>query len=169
MTKLKPQLYIETCNKNSEGPIFRPIKNDNFIKPKGGIWTSTYTPKKKYLSAWYEWCAIEIPGWIEPPCYFYILYPKDTAKIYTINSYEDLEKLHQNGFGHTLVFLKYLDFEKIAKVYDAIHLTAKGQWRTRLSIPYSLYGWDCESTLWFRDVFEKITPLEKTNRQMVKK
>lgn len=167
MTKLKPQLY---CTEKTEEPIFRPIKNDSFVKPKGGAWTSTYTPNKKYLSDWLRWYDSEMP-YTKTPC-LYILYPKSTAKVYTINSYMDLEKLHNDGFSgnssRVLSLREHLDFEKIAKVYDAIHLTENGQWRTRLSTPYSLYGWDCESTLWFRNVFEKITPLEKTNRKVRK-
>jgi hypothetical protein len=30
---------------------------------------------------------------------------------------------------------------------DAIHLTERGEHETRLSQPYSLYGWDCECVL----------------------
>ncbi len=162
MTELKPQLY---CTKKTEGPIFRPIENDNFIKPNGGIWTSTYTPNEKYPSAWYEWCAIVSPGKVEPPCYFYILYPKDTAKVYTINSREDLKKLYQNGFACTdtgIPFIKFLDFVKVAKVYDAIHLTEKGQVSTPFSSGSYSLDWDCECTLWFRDVFEEIKSINIT-------
>ena len=40
-----------------------------------------------------------------------------------------------------------LDFENIARHYDAIHLTPKGQEDTRWSTPHNLYGWDCETIL----------------------
>ena len=31
---------------------------------------------------------------------------------------------------------------------------------TRFSTPLSLHGWDCESTLWFQDVFESVKRIE---------
>lgn len=41
-----------------------------------------------------------------------------------------------------------------------MHLTSEGQWRTRMSSP-SLYGWDCESTLFFRtEVLEYVEEIE---------
>ena len=54
-----------------------------------------------------------------------------------------------------------LDWEQIAREYDGVRMTNKRQWTTRMprdikDMNLSLYGWDCESTLWFRDVFSKI-------------
>lgn len=41
----------------------------------------------------------------------------------------------------------YLDFELLAKNYDAIWLTENGQSETHLYYPINLYGWDCETVL----------------------
>jgi hypothetical protein len=48
-----------------------------------------------------------------------------------------------------------LDFERMAQDFDGMHLTDEGQWSTRLTQP-SLYGWDCESTCWFRWMFDRV-------------
>ncbi len=45
-----------------------------------------------------------------------------------------------------------LDFEKLARDFDGIWLTAEGQWDTRMTSP-NLYGWDVECVLFFRWVF----------------
>lgn len=42
----------------------------------------------------------------------------------------------------------FLDYEKLAEVYDGMLLTEKGETTTRYS-PISLYGWDCESIVLF--------------------
>ena len=52
-----------------------------------------------------------------------------------------------------------MDFERLAQDYDALQLTRDGYLRTR-SMPV-LDGWDCESSLWFRWVFQdchEVTP-----------
>jgi len=71
-------------------------------------------------------------------------------------SYEQPEKFPYN---RTLFPYASLDWEEIAKHYDAIMLTEKGEKETRYTNP-SLYGWDCESTLWFRNVFKKIKKIK---------
>ena len=53
-----------------------------------------------------------------------------------------------------------MDWEQISKEYDAVMLTEEGEIITRFSTPLSLHGWDCESTLWFRDVFESVKRIE---------
>lgn len=135
----------------------RLIKNQTgFCKPgDGGLWTSTLV--RGNSSSWVEWCINEEfsnprRGWILTPC--------ENARVYTINSLPDLEHLYNhfplvNDYA-SKYGIKYLDFELIATTLDAIHLTEEGQVETRLSHPLSLYGWDCESTLWFRWVFEEV-------------
>jgi hypothetical protein len=55
-----------------------------------------------------------------------------------------------------------LYFERVGKEYDALHLTHEGYLRTRSRrCKPSLIGWDCESTLWFKWVFNErheVTP-----------
>ena len=78
----------------------------------------------------------------------WLLDVKPDTKTYTINSYTDLERF-ATKFPHEEKLVP-IDFEAASKRYDAIHLTGRGQQETHLSHPLSLYGWDCESTLWFR-------------------
>lgn len=122
------------------------------VKPdSGGLWTSTYHPGKRG-SDWKEFSA-EMgrgvnAGWI--------LQPK-SAIVYVVNTLEDLEYLYDNfnrpsslppELAIAMGEEKLLDFEAMSKMFDAIHLSKKGQVATRMTTP-NLYGWDIESTLWF--------------------
>lgn len=70
----------------------------------------------------------------------------ENAKICTIDSYNDLIKLFGLYNGDDNIFPR-LNFEIMSKDYDVIHLTQKGQIKTRLTHPHNLYGWDAESCL----------------------
>jgi len=137
---------------------FKPIEKDNFTvlyyQPKGvGLWTSTYS--KKYGSDWIRWCVGEKFKEFTKKSLMTLIIPDDDAKIFTIDSLDDLKYLIDR-FPEKVPKMPYLtsfDFYELSKWYDAIHLTEKGQWETRFSQP-SLYGWDCESTLWFRMKFK---------------
>jgi len=159
---LKPQLWCAR-EKGRKPNLDIKIRNDpHFTKPIGGLWTSTYTPDEEYCSDWIRWCAYEMPEWLTGECY--VLYPRKDARIYTIDSYSDLERLFRKYGIRVVDTFAVLDWERIAKDYDAVHLTHKGMMETHLSRPLSLYGWDCESTVWFRNVFEKVEPLPKDRR-----
>lgn len=134
---------------------FQPVSNavDFGVKPNGGMWTSTYDPS--IGSGWIDWCHKEdfrVPGggWRS-----WLLVPSPGVRVLTIDTLEDLV-LALNRYPRTepawrtnlFGMSRYFDFEAVARDYDAIHLTEEGQWRTRLSHPDNLYGWDCESVLW---------------------
>lgn len=147
---------------------FRPIKNSKeAIKPKGGLWTSSYDPA--YGSDWLRFALHDtffydddIPG-------LWLLTPSPDAKIFVIDTAADLvellaqypDKKHplvEMGNPFLLSYFSLIDYEAAAKDWDAIHLTEEGQHRTRFSTP-SLYGWDVESTLWLHWKFTGIEPL----------
>jgi hypothetical protein len=132
------------------------IGNGRINKPTGGLWTSSACDK--YLSDWVKWCIDNCQIDWATGMNAYKLIPKSTAKIFTIDSKEDADLL-ANKYGvtgqYTGSFLN-VDWVRISKDYDAVHLTYEGQIETRMIQKNSLYGWDCESTVWFRDVFEKI-------------
>lgn len=159
----KPQLF---CPRKGIYNIraINPVSSDTWIKPKGGLWTSTFTPNKKYCSAWIEWCATEAPEWIEcSVCY--IIYPSHKATLYIIDSLQDLIDIHDK-YGDIHLTNKYnipvLHWEDISDDYDGLNLTEKGETETRWSErPYMLNGWDSESTVWFRNVFSKVLLLKK--------
>ena len=120
-------------------------KND-WIKPIGGIWGSTYIPDEVYSSDWERWCIEENFGYNWKEAVIFTLKPD--AKVYEIDSVQDLNNLAKACNVHGNGVLTRLDFEAmVAAGIDAIHLTEKGQEETRFSRPYTLYGWDVESWL----------------------
>lgn len=120
-------------------------KND-WIKPIGGIWGSTYILDEVYSSDWERWCIEENFGYNWKEAVIFTLKPD--AKVYEIDSVQDLNNLAKAYNVHGNGVLTRLDFEAmVAAGIDAIHLTEKGQEETRFSRPYTLYGWDVESWL----------------------
>lgn len=152
----EPQLYVGEERPSLE--LFKPIENRDFVKPSGGLWTSTYD--SRYGSAWVEWCKQERFGFGENG-YFpsWIVHPVAVSSLLVIDSYEDLEgaaKYYRRKDRPQIGSMTSLNFEEMAKDFDGMRLTAKGQAETRLTMPESLYGWDCESTVWFRWAFFKV-------------
>ena len=139
----KTELKEEFFNKD--------LTNDGINKPVGGLWSSPYTPGKKYISDWDRFCKEEnfIKGDNSVGVIFSL---KEEARIYTIDTKEDLDNL-ANKYPIVVKenlrynFMSTIDFTKVSKDYVAIYLTDKGQWATRFSRPNTLYGWDCETLL----------------------
>ncbi len=134
------------------------IKNRGagWVKPQGGMWTSTYLPKAAYGSDWGRYCVRDTDQEGRFAIYtlrWWLLEPLPGARIVTIDTLEDLRKLGNRYVLARTSYSYFLDFEAISQDYDAMHLTEAGQVRTRLTYPDNLYGWDCESTLWFRWCF----------------
>lgn len=124
---------------------FKPILNQMFIKPLGGLWTSPVIS----TWSWRDWCASQEYGECIQENSFNLKFNKD-AKILIIESYQDLEEIVKDYrilSDPLLKFFTILDFEKLRESCDAIWLTEEGQRQTHLSTPLSLYGWDCESIL----------------------
>lgn len=151
--QLMPELFVPVTQR----------QQSSFPKPDhgGGMWTSS--PTEDGLCDWARWCASEsfhVGEFVK-----WVLTPRPTATLLEVDDYEDLVEIHK-AFGRTTswtgrsserLFVDHiLQFEEIAKHYDGFHLTEDGQWATRLSHPLNLYGWDCESTLWFKWAFVDI-------------
>lgn len=148
--KLPPQLYI---GKQPKASLVVPVVNGGprGIKPdSGGLWTSHYNSGRRG-SKWKDFST-----W-RPSSGGWVLHPRK-AKIFVINSHDDLlELLDDYGrpsslppeLAQALGETKLIDFEALSKDFDALHLTDEGQHKTRMTRP-NLYGWDVESTLWFR-------------------
>lgn len=117
-----------------------PVKNDNWVKPKkeGGVWTSPVDSNW----GWKDWNEDEQFAECDQRNSFTVCLKKD-AKIFVIDSLNDLKNAPLT-YGYSI---KVLDFERIAKKYDAIWLTEKGQKATHFSYPLNLCGWDCETVL----------------------
>lgn len=137
---------------------FKSIQNiRDFVKPKGGLWTSPYTPNSEYYSAWHEWCIHEDfnSGLSKDSV---IVELKKYAMYYVIDSQNDLkdfieivgecESEFTKSTGHK--FAVYPNWENASAMFDAIYLTQKGAWDTHIPFEnreYNLYGWDCETVL----------------------
>lgn len=133
---LKSKSLIHYGAKKYKPELIKPITNINREKPYGGLWTSPIDSNW----GWKNWCDSENFRECNIENSFTLkLY--DWSKICVIDSVSDLMNLpyYEN-------YMKFLDFEEIAKNYDAIWLTDNGQTKTKFSNP-SLYGWDCESVL----------------------
>lgn len=129
-------------------PVVDPIRNWKFVKPNGGFWTSSYEDGS---SAWVEECSSMFGDSTPYKKNWFLLKPDPSARILLIDTLSNLRMLLRswpNPLPGTRIV--WPDFEAIARHYDAMHLTAAGQIATRLSHPENLYGWDVESTLWFR-------------------
>lgn len=96
----------------------------------------------------------------------WLLEVDQSARVYTVDTVSDLKQLHKSYGGvrdrgdlsYFRFLAAWLDWHAIAQDFDGVHLTERGQALTRFSDP-SLYGWDCESTAWFRWVFTDVTYL----------
>lgn len=117
--------------------FFKPVRNntERIIKPEGGLWTSPVTS----LNSWEAFsCESGIPSVNH---HKQLLHLTPCAKIITVTSAHDLARLpfrrdKPNG----------VDWEILAKEYDAFWLTSEGMLDTILSDPH-LCGWDCETVL----------------------
>ena len=170
MTTLRPQIwYSNGANDRPRPQRLEPITEPycGRVKPSGGIWTSS--PTDDGGSGWTRWCADE--EFAGPQFPLWQLDPDPAANIYTVDTLDDLLELcrrfppvcdHQGGrlCGSPLRRSSHVvGWRRVAEAYDAVHLTEEGQWATRLSVPADLYGWDCESTLWFRWRFTAVHDL----------
>jgi hypothetical protein len=133
-------------------------RSGGWTKPQFGLWTSTYHPERG--SDWVQWCLAE--EFSIPPNGEWrgvILRPRRGARVYHVRTHEDLRRLVECYPHNADTYRLYPNWRAISRDYDAVHLTEKGQWATRLSYPHDLYGWDCESTVWFRWCFTRQEPI----------
>ena len=162
-------------NSNGDAPcpeLMKPITNQKYrMKPSGGLWTSTYL--EDGLCGWHQWCLSDgAVDWVDDkPIYLLTIASRTTY--YTINSKADLLHLAKTyGVEGTMPdypgwTMRGLDFETmVSDGIEGLHLTDKGQWRTRWGDSWNLYGWDCESTIWLKWVFEDVKHLGKWNKQL---
>lgn len=173
------QLFVGREEPKQEN--MNPIQNDVYepLKPHGGIWTSTFVGEE-YGSDWLQF-ALSIRR-EKNPIQAWKLYPRADTRLYVVDTYEDLERLMESyrldslllqempPFMRTNSLLVGIDYEKLAEKYDGLHLTYRGQQKTRNNFSvrmengrletetktYTLYGFDVESTIYFRWCFEKV-------------
>jgi len=148
-------ILIHYGNNKFSKTMFTPVKNRNWNKPTGGLWTSPL-----YSSwGWKDWCHAEnFRECTEDNSFIITL--KENARVLKIDTRQDLYNVKETIIINAGPYArKMLDFELLAKNYDAIWLTENGQIETRFPAYYDnistrdenaafdLYGWDCESVL----------------------
>lgn len=151
----------------SEDQFIAPTNREYWVKPKGGLWTSTYLGPEDG-SDWVRWCRGEQFDSPDTSAW-YALTPRKGLRIIKIDSEADLRRVIDAypapmpaDWPDILREDAKINYEAVAAAgWDAVHLTERGQWRTRFSRP-GLYGWDCESTLWLRWGFSKIELVRET-------
>ncbi|MED1092184.1 hypothetical protein [Bacillus paramycoides] len=173
--KLATQLHVgKELNLSQIKSVTNPLnalgRPGDMAKPYGGVWTSTYIDDEDG-SAFYS--SFKTGGdW-------YILDPLE-ADIFVVKNEDDIEFLLSNyGRKNSRDLVTFIDFEKLSKEYDALHLTSgcfeDDSLVKELDLYKDLYGrtlnihntthhpfhqWLAESTLWFNKKLQvrKIIP-----------
>lgn len=141
--------YGHNGNKTYDPEKFREIKNQEFIKPVGGLWASAVDA----TYGWKDWCEDQSYSECDPGNAFTFKLAS-WARVLVIDSTEVLKTLPKADppFRSSNVFL---DFEKIKESYDAIELLISKDQR----LYYKLYGWDCDCILVLnKDAIKEVTP-----------
>lgn len=158
---LGPQLHV--CAMGSASPRdpgrHRPIVGTCGGKPRdGGLWTSTWMGAERG-SNWVDYFLGDVyPGWMGvltadglgvEGCH--LLVPREDAVVFHIDGPGDLDDLVR-VYGAR----GGIDWRGVAEDFDAVHLTSRGKVTTRMresTDEPSTWGWDAESTCWFRWAF----------------
>lgn len=119
---------------------FTEIKNERlFTKPIGGLWASRVDSEYGWKN-WTEDEHFRTEVYREDNYFKFKL--KDEAKVLVIDNAKQILDLpkQKNEFNFSFVCL---DFEKLAKEYDAIEVLISQDGK----LYWDLYGWDCDSIL----------------------
>ena len=132
---------------------FNPIVNrDYWVKPGGGLWASPIDS----AHGWREWVKVNefrLDHYNKGSFKFKL---KEDAKVFVVENTkqltDDLLVREENEFSK-LLHMKLLDFEQLAKEYDAMLVLISKDG----CLYWDLYGWDCDSLLVFNpDVVEEL-------------
>ena len=137
--------------------LVQPIKNLAFFsKPAGGLWASPVDAE----FGWIDWMnENDYLGRESITKSFFQFKLKPETRLLTITDVSQLANLPHRGdedcFIEDKLFSAWqlLDFEELAKSYDAIEVILSADWR----LYHELYGWDCDSILIMnKDIIEII-------------
>ena len=131
--------YIHYGHTKFDKNMFTKIRNSVWrTKPEGGLWASDI----KAVRGWKDWCEEEqFRDCKEDDSFSFTL--SDSAKVLYISSVDDLKSLPKVKSELGSVLWVLLDFEKLAKTYDAIEVSISSDF----DLYFELYGWDCDSIL----------------------
>ena len=153
---MPPQAFIADEPPRREAVLSATNHHWKSEKPHDGIWTSTYTPKEDFCSAWNEWCHQN--HWSSGD-YGYVLKPIEEATVVEVTGLADLQTLvdsYERSVPWETHDRAVIDFDQLRRDgFDGVHLTASGQQEcSSLFSEGPRLQWDCESTVWFRWCFK---------------
>lgn len=135
-------MYVHYGHNSFDVNLFNPICNISFFtKPAGGLWASRADAKY----GWKEWCQENN----FEDCNFsksFRFSLKENARVLEIRSHETflcVFNLYGREKGGRLTSFQLLDYEKLAKYYDAVEFFLSEDGR----LYRDMYGWDCDSLL----------------------
>lgn len=148
-------------------------------KPDGGLWTSSHTPDDDWLSDWH--CALEKNALVKLGAHdqegrrSWLLMPVTDARVLAIETLEQAQAFTleyrlgrvplPNARGMRLATVELTDWQRVGRNYDGVHLTGDAADEIAWDIMHgaldtAFHAWNCESTLWFRWIFDgEATPL----------
>lgn len=148
---INSKIYIHYGSTKFSNNEWEPIRNENWIKPYGGLWASD-------IDAPYGW-----KDWNETSDYqkcdsvnSFKFKLKPEAKILVIDSVNALKRLHKLQYTVTTLVRDtyFLNFERLLEDgYDAIDF----QLSKDPKLYWAMYGWDCDSILVMnKDIIEEL-------------
>lgn len=145
--------YIHFGHKKYDPDKFEAVVDTGWIKPYGGLWVSKYKASK---FPWWVLCSQNNYVRCELENSFKIKL-KPEARIFVINSCEDIENLpqHKNNL-YKKFFIEeqvLVDWRTLMKDYDAVEFNLSNDW----AMYRKLYGWDCDCVfIMNKDVIEEV-------------
>lgn len=131
--------YIHYGSDKFNKEKFEAIKNrPELVKPTGGLWGSRIDSTR----SWKRWCE-ENEFELQRLTQSFKFRLKPEAKVLIIDSQSKLKGLPEvkNILGRSA--WKLLNFEELAKEYDAIEVLLSSDGK----LYWDLYGWDCDSII----------------------
>lgn len=134
-------------------------RTDTFMKPYG-LWVSVDGPDD-----WAEWCADEMPHWIEGKRRHQVVLADD-AEVLTLSTVGEILAFHETYAEPDPLFAKHYDrrdmrginWARVAVTFQGI-VIAPYQWSLRLGGPTQwYYPWDCASgCIWDPAAIKEVT------------
>jgi len=118
---------------------FEPIRNDNWVKPRGGLWASPMNA----AYGWNAWCKDQQFREYAPDDNFTFTL-KPGSYVLRLRHVDDLEHLPKTHLHRSPTSTAMLDFEELARIgVDAIDVDISHGG----GLYMALYGWDCDTLL----------------------
>ena len=134
---MKDKIYIHYGHKKFDKEIFINIRNDNWVKPIGGLWSSDVNAE----FGWKDWCKQENFRECKQENSFKFKL-KENVNVLLIDNAKQLSDLPKIESQYKFSWIN-LDFEKLMEKYDAIEVLISSEHK----LYWDLYGWDCDSLL----------------------